>query len=253
MARGYRWPVTCVSEAERGISYARNRAVNEALRQAPDFIAMLDDDEWAAPAWLREMMDVQRRTDADVVCGPVRPVFAVTSGSWQALAEYYGAQLNLADGARFLPFAGGNMLVRTNCFQDLAPTPFDPRFATTGGEDLVFFRVLDRRGRRMHWSANGVVYEEVAADRMSLRWLRQRQFRAGSLNVAVQRMFAPGLMPETVRLTKTAGVIVLSVIFLVAALPLRTARTRALMMLSRGLGKLMGHLNIRVHQYGTTR
>ncbi|MFZ1414129.1 MAG: glycosyltransferase family 2 protein [Defluviicoccus sp.] len=253
MARGYRWPLACVAEGQRGISHARNRAVAEALHQAPDFIAMLDDDEWAAPAWLQEMMDVQQRSNADVVCGPVLPVFASAAESWQPLAEYYGAQLNLADGARFLPFAGGNMLVRAACFRELAPAPFDPRFATTGGEDLVFFRVLDRRGRRMHWAAKAVVYEEVPAERMSLRWLRQRQFRAGSLNVAVQRMFAPGLLAETVRLAKTAGVIILSVAFLVAALPLRTARTRALLMLSRGLGKVMGHLNIRVHQYRTVR
>ncbi|MBX3516996.1 MAG: glycosyltransferase family 2 protein [Rhodospirillales bacterium] len=253
MARGYRWPLACVAEGERGISYARNRAVREALRQNPSFIAMLDDDEWAESAWLAEMMAVQQRFDADVVCGPVLPVFTADQASWEPLADYYGAHLKLADGARFVPFAGGNMLVRAACFRDLAPAPFDPRFATTGGEDLVFFRVLDRRGGRMHWAAKAVVYEQVPADRMSLSWLRQRQFRAGSLNVTVQRMFAPGLLAETVRLAKTAGVIVVSLAFLIAALPLRTARTRALMMLSRGLGKLMGHLNVRVHQYGQAR
>ena len=253
VAQEYRWPLACVAEGERGISYARNRAVTEALRHDPDFIAMLDDDEWAESSWLDEMMAIQQRFDADVVCGPVLPVFAAASSSWEPLAEYFGAQLNLADGARFVPFAGGNMLVRAAAFRDLAPTPFDPRFATTGGEDLVFFRILDRRGCRMHWAAKAVVYEEVPAERMSLRWLRQRQFRAGSLNVTVQRMFAPGLMAEILRLAKTAGVIVLSAAYLVAALPLRTARARALLMLSRGLGKLMGHLNIRVHQYGQAR
>lgn len=251
VAQNYRWPLTCVAERQRGISFARNRAVVEALRQAPEFIAMLDDDEWPERAWLREMLSIQRQYDADAVCGPVRPVFGDAPAFWPQLADYYGAELKLADGVRFLPFAGGNMLVRAARFRDLLPAPFDPRFATTGGEDLVFFRRLDRLGGRCHWSARAVVYEEVPANRMSLPWLRQRQFRAGSLNVAVQRMFSPGLVPEVIRLAKTTGLIAVSLVLLAAVLPLRTQRTRALLMLSRGVGKLMGHLNIRLHQYGT--
>ena len=76
LAHGYRWPLRCAIEPRPGISYARNLAVAESLRHMPDAIAMLDDDEWPERQWLRELLRIQRATDADVVGGPVVPRFA---------------------------------------------------------------------------------------------------------------------------------------------------------------------------------
>jgi glycosyltransferase involved in cell wall biosynthesis len=62
-------------ELQPGISNARNRIVAEALKHPFEFLAMLDDDEYPAGGWLRALLDRAEETGADVISGPVRPVF----------------------------------------------------------------------------------------------------------------------------------------------------------------------------------
>lgn len=151
----YRWRLTCLIERQRGVAFARNCAVGVALSHSPDFIAMLDDDEWPSRHWLQELLRVQAKTNADVVGGPVLPIFPPNSAPWSKLTHYYGADLRRPDCATCLLYAAGNFLARTQCFQSLMPTPFDPDF-NQFGEDLVFFLdslnlVTQWHGRHMAW------------------------------------------------------------------------------------------------------
>lgn len=249
-AAAFRWPLAAVQESRPGISYARNSAVERALELRPRFIAMLDDDEWPSRGWLRELVRVLDTTGADVVGGPVIPRFPPAAGIWPALADVYTVNLRRPDGAPCTLYAAGNFIARADCFRALGPAPFDPGFARTGGEDLVFFCRLARLGFRMHWSAAAEVYETVTADRMSLTWLTRRQRRRGSLNVVVQRMFAPGPIAEAMRLTKTAGLLSLALGYRILAAPFPVRRLRAILLLHKALGKVAGHLGRRITQYG---
>ena len=67
------WQLVYAVEPRRGIPFGRNTAVRTA--GDVDFVAFLDDDETADPAWLVELLRVQRTTGADVVTGTVLPVF----------------------------------------------------------------------------------------------------------------------------------------------------------------------------------
>lgn len=251
LEKSYRWPLTSVFEKQPGISFARNRAVRVALDQTPDFIAMLDDDEWPSRRWLSELLRVRVLKDADVVGGPVLPIFPPGSGPWSNLAEYYGVDQHRPDAESCVLYASGNFLGRSACLQALMPAPFDPAFARSGGEDLVFFRRLAKRGYRMCWSVHGVVYEEVPSSRMNLEWLKQRQIRRGNLNVIVQRMFAPGAINEGIRVVKTAGLLILSFAFYTVALPHRMSRIHASLLLHKALGKFRGHFGYRYFEYTT--
>lgn len=248
MAHGYRWPLTAVLEPQSGISFARNRGVALALLQSPDFIAMLDDDEWPARQWLAALIEVQRATGAAVVAGPVLPEFSRPPPDWMRQSGLYGTEQR-PDRSEGDFYAAGNFMAKAECFQALMPEPFDPAFALSGGEDMVFFRRLDQRGYRMIWSAAAEVYEIVPENRMSLEWLKQRQLRRGNLNVIVQRLFAPGLGAELIRLAKTAGLLAIGSAMLLASLPSREGRKRALLMLYVALGKIKGHLGKRHLEY----
>ncbi len=242
IAENYRWPLTCVIEELQGISFARNRAVSVALDQQPDFIAMLDDDEWPEPRWLRELLRIQASENADAVGGPVLPAFPPNSLPWSNLADYYGSDQKLSDAEKCVLYATGNFLARAACFRSLMPAPFDPAFAISGGEDLVFFSRLAVRGYKMNWSAHGIVHEEVATSRMSLTWLRHRQVRRGNLNVIVQRMFEPGTAREMLRLSKTGGLLIIALLYYLVAIPHQPSRIRASLLLHKGFGKILGHL-----------
>lgn len=249
LASDYRWPLTCVVESEPGISFARNRAAALALAGQPDFIAMLDDDEWPEPGWLAELLRSQSKTMADAVGGPVMPRFPAGHDEWQELAGYFAVEPDRPDGAPCVLYAAGNFLARAECFRALMPAPFDPAFARTGGEDLAFFRRLQAGGRRMHWAKAAIVHEAVGEERLSLAWLKRRQRRNGNLNVRIQRMFAPGPLAECLRLAKTAGLLCVGAGFYVAAFPHRRLRIRAELLLHRALGKVTGHLGRHIVEY----
>lgn len=250
--RDYRWPLGCTVEPTPGISPARNRVVAEALRLDPDFIAMLDDDEWPGAGWLGELLAVQAATGADLVGGPIIASLERPREPWLSRVDLYGVDQGLPDGAPCVLYASGNFLARSACFRALMPAPFDPRFAQSGGEDLAFFHRLARDGYRMAWAANAVVYETVPDARLSLAWLCRRQLRIGAVNVAVQRMVDPGARHEMVRLARTAALVVLSVVRLALALPLRTGRIRAMLLCARACGKLIGHAGRTVVEYRRT-
>src|SRR5262245_27993546 len=62
-----------VEEHERGISFARNRAILEALRHRADFVAFIDDDDLPKVDWLRSLVEVQQRTNSQLVFGLWEP------------------------------------------------------------------------------------------------------------------------------------------------------------------------------------
>ena len=61
-----------IHEPRRGISYARNRCLDEVAADC-DFIAMIDDDEIPDPDWLEQLLEAQEHSGADVVEGRVVP------------------------------------------------------------------------------------------------------------------------------------------------------------------------------------
>ena len=85
MATTFRFPLTCIVESRRGQTYAYNSAFVNACRAAPapDYVAVLDDDEYPDPNWLSEMIRVAGEFRADIVGGPVFPVFD-NPGHWLA-------------------------------------------------------------------------------------------------------------------------------------------------------------------------
>lgn len=248
----YPWPLDWVAEPTPGISHARNRVVAEALASAPDFVAMLDDDEWPNPGWLVELLAVQRLTGADVVGGPIIACLEQPREPWLALADLYSVDQRLDDGAPCLLYAAGNLLARSAVLRALMPQPFDPRYAESGGEDLAFFYRLAHTGHRMAWARNAAVFEAVPNARLSLAWLCRRQLRIGAVNVAVQRTFAPGWRQELLRLARTAALMTVNLCRLVLTLPSRRQRIIALMGCARAAGKLIGHLGGTVLEYRRT-
>src|SRR5919206_4964652 len=52
-------------EPEPGISFARNRALAEAMAMGAELVAFVDDDDEPRPDWLRHLLRVHEETGAD--------------------------------------------------------------------------------------------------------------------------------------------------------------------------------------------
>ncbi len=184
-------------EARRGISFARNRAL-DAVPAETDFIAMIDDDERPEPDWLEELLLAQAATGADVVQGRVQPAFAHDAPAWIRGGGFFGypspgptsraevwRDLQRVDAA-----ATNNVLVRASAVSGLG-LRFDPRLGLTGGEDALFFRSLRATGYRIVYAERAVVTEDVPSNRATLSYLWHRSYRDGSKRLAAKLWLKP--------------------------------------------------------------
>jgi succinoglycan biosynthesis protein ExoM len=162
-------------EPEQNISLARNKSLSFATG---DYIATIDDDEYADSRWLLNLCRAMMSYDADVVHGPVIPDFHPRTPDY--IRPGFNRPNPLTGSTENYFLNTGNSLFRRALIEGLA-SPFDPSFGRTGAEDTAFFYALKRRGCRMTWCREALVFERVSAERASLAWLLKRRFRHGNL------------------------------------------------------------------------
>jgi succinoglycan biosynthesis protein ExoM len=162
-------------EPEQNISLARNKALSFATG---DYVAMIDDDEYPDIRWLLNLSRAITSHNADVIHGPVIPEFDFKTSRY---VRHGFMRPNPPTGSTEKHILNtGNTLFRRKLIEDM-PGPFDPRFGRTGGEDTAFFYELKKRGCRMVWCREALVFESVSHRRAHLSWLLKRKFRNGNL------------------------------------------------------------------------
>lgn len=177
------WPLHYHWEQRRGITFARNAALEKVTALGCDFIASVDDDEVPAAGWLMALVAAQRRSGATAVQGAVLPVLPDGTPEWLVAGRFFELECH-PDGAEVDDAHTGNMLMNVPRLNALG-LRFDHRYALTGGEDTIFFRDLLDAGDRIVYAANAVVYETVPASRTRLGWLLRRWYRTGNIEAAL--------------------------------------------------------------------
>ena len=248
IAPDYRWPMRWCIEEQRGIPYARNSAVALAMESDPDFIAMLDDDEEPCSDWLSNLVDMQQRSDADAVFGPVVPRFQAEPPDW-ALRGRFFERKRPADGANRSKGATNNCLVRSACFKRLNPDPFNRDFALTGGSDSEFFTNLRRLGYSFVWSDLAVVSETLPQSRVSKSWLRQRAYRGGQVTMRIDRIYHSSWLAELDRFARTVCRFVIGCAFCIVGLFDEIIRLKGELMIATAIGKLSVYFGVWYHEY----
>lgn len=182
-AERFPWPLHYVSEPRRGITFARNAALEKAAALECDFVAFVDDDEVPAPDWLAALLAAQRRSAAAAVLGAVHPVFPAGTPAWLIAGRFFETH-RYEDGAEVDDAHTANVLIDLRRLSTLG-LRFDHRYALTGGEDTMLFRDLLDAGERIVYAADAVVYETVPASRTRLGWLLRRWYRTGNIEAAL--------------------------------------------------------------------
>lgn len=161
------------------IAAARNRLVALATG---DRVLFLDDDQHPHdPGWAQALCRTMDSHRADVVFGPVKPLYGAGTPDWVRRAGHFELDpAGMATGtlvSKDLAHSG-NALIARHCFEGNTP-PFDEAFGRTGGEDSVFFQGLIQRGLKLVWCAEGAVSEHVPPERANAAWLLKRSYREG--------------------------------------------------------------------------
>ena len=186
-------------EPEPNISIARNRCVAECRGE---FLAFIDDDEWAPPDWLAMLVEVQREYDADAVHGLTTPEYAPDFP--QAMKGLIDFRKYWREGMQVESTATGCTLFRLEALKS-RELPFDPEFGKTGGEDTeCTFFLFQKKGIKIIQSLKPVVYEFYPANRSAFSYYWRRAYREGFFQSKIYRMYYYRLAGGKVNLKRAA-------------------------------------------------
>jgi succinoglycan biosynthesis protein ExoM len=168
--------VTVVPQPRRGVSAARNAALEAAKQRGYAWLAFTDDDCIAAPDWLAQLKAVQAATGADAVTGP--QLYSYPEGTPVSRRQPVFAVRTYAEGVE-RPFAAtNNVLIRLG-FVSQHNLAFDEALGFQAGEDTVFFWKFTHAGGKLVWTNKACVTEMVPPERLSLRGHASRSYHIG--------------------------------------------------------------------------
>jgi glycosyltransferase involved in cell wall biosynthesis len=189
------------AEERQGNVYAINAAFGMARAAFPatEYFLMIDDDEIAAPIWLDEMIGAARRENADIVGGPVFPIFPADVKAAFRDHPVYSAAYS-ASGPVPMIYGTGNCLIARRVFEGLATATFDLAFNFLGGGDTEFFTRCRKAGFKSYWRQEACVKEQVTPNRLALSWVLHRGIATGAINYRIDRLAAQSFF-DRARLT----------------------------------------------------
>ncbi|MGQ0433015.1 MAG: glycosyltransferase family 2 protein [Microthrixaceae bacterium] len=243
-------PLRYFVEPERGIAPARNRAVEVALESGNDFVAFIDDDEVPDARWLVELVRVQAQVHADVVTGPVLPVFEEPPPAWAVQGAFF-ERPRFTTGTRLTYARTSNVLISAALLTS-PPAPFDVRFGLNGGDDTHFFMRVRLAGAHIAWADEAVVSEVVPPSRVSVRWVTRRAYRRGNtLSLCLRDL--RDTWPNRARRTAAAGFHVAAGIgrLLAAVIRGRACAAAGAAQVAYGFGLASGLVGVRYDEYRT--
>jgi len=185
-----------VVEPEQNISLARNKALSFATG---DYIATIDDDEYADPRWLLNLYQTMLAHRAGVAFGLVMPHFHTSTPNYIRNSRAFRLPDPPTGSTENYVPATGNSLFRRALVQHMA-APFDPVFGRTGGGDTAFFEAIRKQGHKRVWCREALVCEFIPPERTTWRWIMQREFCRGNI---YYRVYDRGhINPQLPRATK---------------------------------------------------
>jgi glycosyltransferase involved in cell wall biosynthesis len=181
-------------EPRQGNVFAINAAFRLARERYPsaEYFLMIDDDEIAEPVWIEEMVKAAREQRADIVGGPVLPIFPDDAPRafrdhpvfWPAFGQ---------TGPVPMIYGTGNCLVARRVFDGLAEPGLDHSFNFLGGGDTEFFTRCRRAGYTFYWRQEARIHERVTPGRIALGWVLRRSLATGAINYSIDRLAARSL------------------------------------------------------------
>ena len=167
-----------VMESQPGVSFARNRGIQESNAT---WIAFFDDDELAEPDWLLQLLTAATENQVKCVGGGVKLKFR--GGSDRKLRPWVRVMFGSTDdmeGGRIydgkrVPGAG-NMLIHKEVFEKIG---FFRTDLVEGGEDTDLYHRMRRAGFEAYHTPLAVIHHQIPTSRIEPKYLRSTSMRMG--------------------------------------------------------------------------
>ena len=172
-------PVHYVVEKQRGIAFARNRVLDEAVKLEASHIAFFDDDEILDKNWLCSHINFYRNNDNVLISsGPTYCKFNGEYPSYIKNNKIFKTSTTKKTGEQRSICASGNVFFPV-AVSKISNLCFDNRFVFMGGEDGDFFSRAAEAGYTIVWNNDAVNYEITGQQRANLKWLLNRYYYNG--------------------------------------------------------------------------
>jgi succinoglycan biosynthesis protein ExoM len=167
----------------QNISIARNAALRAVSTQ---WMAFMDDDEFASPQWLGELLAV--RDGAQAVFGPCEADYGEEISSWMRRADFHSTRVPTNQFPIITGYAGNSLIDMTFVRQN--GLNFDIGLGRSGGEDTVFFHEMYQLGATLRYAPKAIAFEDVAPPRTTVKWVAKRRYRSGQSYGLMLRRFS---------------------------------------------------------------
>jgi succinoglycan biosynthesis protein ExoM len=211
-----------VHAPRQNISIARNAGLTACRTR---WLAFLDDDETAAPDWLRQL--IAKSDGFAATFGQCRAIYSDATPSWIRVGDYHSNRISARRGVIETGYTS-NVLIDMD-FVHTHKLHFDEEYGRTGGEDTKFFFAMVQKGARLAYAPEAVAYEEVSQKRATLRWIIARRYRAGQTYAKLYRTYDARRYLALVLLSPVKVMVCAAI-----AVPLAVLPSRAMWWMLRG-------------------
>lgn len=156
----------------KSVAGGRQFLLEKARSANYDFLAFIDDDELVSVRWLTAMLQTAVLHKCAGVAGPVLPLGLKTADIPLHTRRRHKS------GTHVRTAGAGNLVLN---LREVRSTNFDTEWDLFGGEDTDFTARLSQEEGPIVWCDEGEVYEPVAPQRRSRRWLIRRYFMNGRI------------------------------------------------------------------------
>jgi succinoglycan biosynthesis protein ExoM len=240
--------LTYVNYPLKGLANVRNELIRNALLLNPDYITFVDDDEYVSPEWLNELVKTITINKADIALGPV---ISIVDDNVPRYVSYWHQRQNYPNNTRLDFLASNNLIIDIKSFLE-KNIWFDTRFNSTGAEDVFFGSQMLKKGAKIIWAANAIVYEPVPENRTKLKWLMKRRYNGAANFTVILKLEKnyPGLIRKV--LVSIAYFISGSLALLIVPFPFK-GKYWGVVKISEGIGGFAGLLNLQLNEYAKSK
>ncbi len=181
-ARSTDHKVTYIHQPKRGISAARNAALDASVEIGADWIAFIDDDEKADRDWILQLMH-RDYLDTPILRGVNEFLYPIPRPYWAVTKESRGRE-----GAECKTATTANVRISADIAR--AGLRFDESFGLSGGEDSDFFTRAHEAGWPIKSTLRAITYERAHPERLTFKGQTYRAYwcaAAGIRAIATRR------------------------------------------------------------------
>lgn len=241
-------------QSRRGLSSARNTALDNIHVRESDIFVFIDDDEIPEMGWVEAFAGPFNAGLCSIAVGPVKAIFEARPPEWIIAGDFF--QRKCPESQRPHDGYTSNCMIRTAILRQTG-IRFEESLNHIGGEDVLFFSRLRDVGFNVRCLPDAIVRETIPANRASLVWLMRRWLRAGITSATVKNRSRSASCAMVLNLCGGLSRVIVGTgrTIIIAVLRCRTDISPAVLSFAtvcRGIGMLMAAFGGSYEEYGSS-